>query len=117
MKITVVSVEIEVATNAINGELVAEGTGAHVGKVRYTFVNTSRVQRFRTFLVVWVQGTGVTAVREAIWEINLDSALPGQRASVQSDGPATVDPPMGIPANDVKHISNQEWVGAVTFQA
>jgi hypothetical protein len=89
-----------------------------MGKVRYTFVNTARVQRFRTFLVVWVQGTEeVTAVREAIWEINLDSALSGQGASVQSDGPATVDPPMGIPANDVKHIPNQEWVGEVTFEA
>lgn len=107
-----------VFTAAINGDLVAVGTGAHVGKVRYTFVNTSRVQRFRTFLVVWVQGTEeVMAVREALWEINVDSALPGQRASVQPDAPASVDPAMGIPANDVKHIPNQEWVGAVTFEA
>ena len=82
-----------------------------------TFLNTTRVERFKTLLVVWVQGTEeVTAVREALWEINLDSALSDQRAVVQADGAATVDPAMGQPANDVKKFSNEEWLGLVTFE-
>ena len=107
----------QVHTGALNGTLVVTGGIAVVGKVRYTFINTSRVQRFRTFLVVWIQGTEeVTAVREALWEINLDSAMTGQRAVVQADGPSTVDPAMGPPANDAKHFSNTEWLGLVTFE-
>ena len=106
----------EVRTGALNDELVVVGSTAVVGSVRYTFINTTRVQRFRTFLVVWLQGTEeVVSVQEALWEINVDSALSGQHAVVQTAGPATVDPPMGPPANDAKHVSNTEWLVPVTF--
>jgi hypothetical protein len=101
-----------VDVTGLTGTLVAVGNAVAVGKVRYSFLNTTRIQRFKTFLVAWIQGTEVvTAVREALWELNLDSAQQGQHASVQADAAASVDPvTTGVPANDAKKFSNTEWL-------
>lgn len=73
-------------------------TGATVGVVTWTNrINTARVQHFRTFCVVFDQGTNqFSSLREATWDLNLDSAAaPPQLATVNTDAAATADPAPG----------------------
>jgi hypothetical protein len=93
-------------------------TGEHVGIARYTFVKTTRVEAFRTFCVVWREGTDlICALREAIWELKLDSSQPNQRAIVRKDGPATKAPATASPIanNAPKHWDAEDSVSMVTF--
>jgi len=82
-------------------------------------VNTTRVQHFRTFCVVF-DSTNPTpddsffSLREAIWDINLDSAAAAQHATVNADGAATANPATGVQSNHAPLTTTDNPVGAAT---
>ena len=91
--------------------------GVVVGQVTWTNrVNTTRVEHFRTFCVVFNTVTNqFCALRQATWDLNVDSAAAGdQHATANPDGPATVDPATGVNANDVNQPTTAAAVGAAT---
>jgi hypothetical protein len=93
-------------------------TGATVGTLTWTRrINTTRVQHFKTFCVVFDSGPSQQffSLREANWDINLDSAGAGpQHATVNADGPAATDPPLGVQANHVAQPETFSGVGGAT---
>jgi glycosyltransferase involved in cell wall biosynthesis len=94
------------------------GAGVTVGTVTWNNrVNTTRVQHFRTFCVVFDQVTNqFFSLREATWDINLDSAAATpQHATVNAHGPATANPAATLPqSNNAPLITTDSAVGAAT---
>ena len=95
--------------------------GVAVGTVIWNNrVNTTRVQHFRTFCVVFDQTNPPPAalffsLREAIWDINLDSAAAAaQHATVNADAPASANPATGIQSNNAPLATTDNPVGAAT---
>jgi hypothetical protein len=82
-------------------------------------VNTTRLQHFRTFCVVFDQANPTPndsffSLREATWDINLDSAAPAQHATVNPDGAATANPATGVQSNHAPLTTSDSPVGAAT---
>jgi hypothetical protein len=80
---------------------VQDGSGTTVATVTWTNrVNTTRKQHFRTFCVVFNSSANTAfSLREATWDINLDSAAANQHATVNADAAASADPALGIQSN------------------
>jgi GT2 family glycosyltransferase len=95
--------------NAINiaatFSLLATATdGTVVGTTLWqTRTHVTRTRHFRTFCVTFDSTSAASrlasfcALRQASWDINLDSANANQHASVNPDGPATADPVARLP--------------------
>ena len=90
--------------------------GVAVGTVTWTRVNSTRDEEFRAFCVVFDKTTNQFCVlREALWELHVDSAAAGaQHATVHSDAAPTSPPATGPSANDVPHTQSVAGVGAAT---
>lgn len=90
--------------------------GVAVGTVTWTnLVNTTRLEHFRTYCVVFDQVTRLFfALREAIWDVNADSALANQHATVNADAAASADPATGVQANNAPNTTVRSAVGAAT---
>jgi hypothetical protein len=74
--------------------------GEIVGEATWTLVNTTRVEDFRTFCVVYNTDTPQTfcALRQATWRLNTDSSATNQHANVSpTDTPADANPAMPPP--------------------
>jgi hypothetical protein len=88
-----------------------------IATVTYTRRNATRKEHFRTFCVVFdVATSSFCAQRQAVWDVNVDSAAPApRRATHGADGPATADPAVGANANDVDQPTVTTETGTVTF--
>jgi hypothetical protein len=96
---------------------VQDGSGTTVATVTWTNqVNTTRVQHFRTFCVVYNSSTNTAfSLREATWDINLDSASASpQHATVNPDAAASADPALGIQSNNAPLTTVNNAFGAAT---
>lgn len=74
----------------------------------------TRVNHFRTFCVTFdTTSHEFSALRQATWDINLDSALANQHATVSADAGATADPAATLPqANDAPTVITTTQSGA-----
>jgi hypothetical protein len=74
------------------------------------------VQHFRTFCVVYNSSTNTAfSLREATWDINLDSASASpQHATVNPDAAASADPALGIQSNNAPLTTVNNAFGAAT---
>lgn len=90
--------------------------GVQVGTVTWTHrINTTRLEHFRTFCVMFNQVTqNFCSLREAIWDLNADSGAANQHVTVNADGPATADPATGVQANNAANTTVNNPVGAAT---
>jgi hypothetical protein len=108
------------SANLTFSETQNDSAGVAVATVTWSNrVNTTRVQHFRTFCVVF-DSTNPTpddsffSLREAIWDINLDSAAAAQHATVNADGAATANPATGVQSNHAPLTTTDNPVGAAT---
>ena len=91
--------------------------GVTVGQATWTNrVNTTRLEHFRTWCVVFHQVTQqFFALRQAIWDVNVDSAAANQHATANADSDAAADPAPGPPqANNADSPTVSGPVGAAT---
>jgi hypothetical protein len=94
--------------------------GAQVGTVTWgNLVNTTRLEHFRTYCAVFDTASPAAApvffaLREAIWDVNVDSAAANQHATRNDDGAATADPATGVQANNAANTTTNSAVGAAT---
>ena len=77
-------------------------------------VHITRTNHFRTFCVNLNTATqDFCALRQATWDINLDSALPGQHATVTADAVAVANPTAVLPqANSALKVTTSAQSGA-----
>jgi hypothetical protein len=90
--------------------------GVTVGNVTWNnLVNTTRLEHFRTYCVVFDQVTQqFFALREALWDVNVDSAGANQHATANPDADATANPATGVQANNAANTTVNSAVGAAT---
>jgi len=78
-------------------------------------VNTTRVENFRTFCVVFDNVTQtLCSLREAIWTLNADSSAANQHANVNPDSAASANPATGVQANNAPTATANAPVGPAT---
>ncbi|MFY9935585.1 MAG: hypothetical protein WAK33_01875, partial [Silvibacterium sp.] len=96
--------------------LAVQVAGAQVGTVTWgNLVNTTRLEHFRTYCAVFDQVSNqFFALREAIWDVNADSAAANQHATVNADAAASADPATGVQANNAANTLTNSAVGAAT---
>ncbi len=80
-------------------------------------VKITRTNHFRTYCVAFdTQAKTFTALREATWDLALDSSQPAQRAQVHPDAPAASDPVATLPQfNHAAMPAATAAVGAATL--
>jgi len=90
--------------------------GVVVGTVTWTNrVNITRAEHFRTYCVSFNTLTNVfCALRQAVWDVNLDSAAAAQHATVNPDAAASANPATGVQANNAPTQTTTAGVGAAT---
>ena len=90
--------------------------GVVVGTVTWTNrVNITRAEHFRTYCVSFNTLTDVfCALRQAVWDVNLDSAAAAQHATVNADTAASANPATGVQANNAPTQATTAGVGAAT---
>ena len=86
-----------------------------------TRVHVTRTEHFRTYCVVFDATSAASrqasfcALRQATWDLNIDSANPDQHATVSPDAAATANPVAALPiANNAPTTETQAPVGAAT---
>jgi hypothetical protein len=97
--------------------------GTIVGTTMWqTLVHVTRTEHFRTYCVIFdatsaaSRGASFCALRQATWDLNIDSANPNQQATVSPDAPATANPVARLPiANNAPEASTQTPVGTATM--
>jgi adhesin/invasin len=90
--------------------------GSPAAKVTWRNPVAGRTEHFRTFCVVFnTSNSQFCALREAIWDLDLDSSrAAAQHATVNADGAATAAPATGVAANNAATATTTVGVGAAT---
>lgn len=88
--------------------------GVPIGTVTWTaLAGTTRTENFRTYCVVINTVTNVFSnLKQVTWTLAADSTRPNQHVAVTAEAAATVNPAVGVQANNAANTTVTAGVGA-----